>query len=102
MNHTKGPWRAVGNKIVAMDYGGTPGLDMTIGVANHAGSMGNEEGLANARLMAAALDLLAVVKRAARRTPAHRQYPGGPSPPDGCTCLSCVARAAIAKIEEGG
>jgi hypothetical protein len=110
-NHTPGPWQIDSEDGQWWIYGGgdaraTTGIakcdlivNAVMGICKQQNVIGQRmpdgEREANARLIAAAPDLLAVARRAVAMCTCHATMR-----PD-IPCLSCAARAAIAKAEGG-
>ena len=98
MNYTNEPWVAHNTSVWACDQNGRrTTLIACAEIGNEQGTLTVADGVAHARLIAAAPDLLAVARCAALNTSTCN-----PKVTGGKTCLSCRAREVIAKIEEGG
>lgn len=96
MSHTKGPWR-IGKIATHVESDSGEGICSTGGYQNNTENQWelNERQQANARLIAAAPDLLEALEKIA--TVKCIQF--AELPPDNCGCVGCLARAAIRKAK---
>jgi len=102
MNHTKGPWQVVYplNDLSITEIR-TLRDEQTGHVATIGVSFVDSETQANARLIAAAPDLLAALKRTLARLESHTASIETCDLPSGTELALDQARAAIAKATEG-
>ncbi len=93
ISHTPGPWRAVRFRVLSGEREVADTSEITATLYNGT----QEEGIANAYLIAAAPDMLTALRIAAINTKHNRLDTANPS--GGCwtTCAACVIEAAIVK-----
>ena len=94
--HTPGPWMAHVEQGFPLTITGNSGLTIARLGAHHSAPLDPEENEANARLIAAVPELLAVVKD----IEALGECYCGTAHDEG-RCLTCRARDAIRKAQEG-